>query len=226
MGWNPLISFVFNSEKSEHERSGGSGYLASDLTKEMGMHTLRVIIETVNALALGLWAGALAMVGVAAAVTFPAMKRLDPALPDFAAYEGEHWKLAAGTVMNPLFGVVSMVGTFSLAIVSVAFAILMFRKMVTPRSKSFHLRFWLWLALVALTGYVDRALWSPMNDLFQEHHALALAGNNAESARVMQGFDALHGLASPLMGAQLVLIVVMLVACLVNAFASKETAKA
>ncbi len=186
------------------------------------MPTLRIIIESVNALVLGLWAGALAMVGVAAAFAFPTMKSLDPALPGYASYTGEHWRLAAGAIMNPLFGVVGLIGKVSFLVVCVLLAVLLAKKHVSFRSRTFGVRTVMWLALGALTLYVDRVLWSPMNELFEAHQQFALAGNNEGSVRVMAEFDALHAKASPLMGAQLVIIVSLLVASLVDAFRSPQ----
>lgn len=45
------------------------------------------------------------MTGAAAATTFPTVKRLDPALPAYAGYTGDHWMLAAGAVVDRVFAV-------------------------------------------------------------------------------------------------------------------------
>ncbi len=47
---------------------------------------------------LGLWLSVLASAGVMAALAFPTMKELAPALGEFEAYEAPHWPLAAGTL--------------------------------------------------------------------------------------------------------------------------------
>ncbi|MBM4108946.1 MAG: hypothetical protein FJ255_09105 [Phycisphaerae bacterium] len=61
--------------------------------------------EKLLAATLGTWLGALAMTAVAAATLFPAMKRLDPSLPGYAAYPGGHWSIAAGVPMQRIFAI-------------------------------------------------------------------------------------------------------------------------
>ena len=60
-------------------------------------------LETVHLAALGVWFGALVTVSATAALAFPTMKRLQPALPGFRIDLADHPQIAAGHVMNPAF---------------------------------------------------------------------------------------------------------------------------
>ncbi|MGQ0628913.1 MAG: hypothetical protein ACT4PL_12535 [Phycisphaerales bacterium] len=64
---------------------------------------LRRSLLALHTFALGLWFGSLIMSGVAAAVLFPTLKRLDPTLGAYPKYTGSHWLLAAGHVAEIVF---------------------------------------------------------------------------------------------------------------------------
>lgn len=66
-------------------------------------------LPAIHLVALATWFGALLAAGLTAALVFPAMRRVAPILPDFAAYPGEHWKIAAGSVANRVFLVVDSI---------------------------------------------------------------------------------------------------------------------
>lgn len=59
--------------------------------------------DTLHIVSASLWAGVVAMAGLTAAVSFPKMRELQPVLAPYAAYEGEHWPIAAGTIANSVF---------------------------------------------------------------------------------------------------------------------------
>ena len=54
--------------------------------------------ETLHVLSLAVWLGTIMMTGVAAAIIFPEMRRLDPSLAIYSKYTGDHWLLAAGHI--------------------------------------------------------------------------------------------------------------------------------
>jgi hypothetical protein len=60
-------------------------------------------------LALTIWLAALLAAGLSAALIFTQMKQLQPTLPEYAAYTGEHWKIAGGMVANKIFVIVDYV---------------------------------------------------------------------------------------------------------------------
>ena len=183
-----------------------------------GMRTTRVILETVNALVLGVWAGMLVFVGIAAALTFPRMKGLDPTLAGFSSYEGEHWRLVAGSVMTPLFGIVSATGSVVLLIVLVI-TVSRF-KARDRRTGSLARKIEAGALLLLCLAHVINtyALWRPRTRLFDEHLELARAGDNPGAAAVVSEFNALHERAAPLMGLLLLLVIVFAVVRMVNRF--------
>ena len=67
------------------------------------MSSWRAFCETVHTVALAIWLGVVVAAGATAAIVFPAMKALSPRLPEYAAYDGEHWPIAGGHIMVPVF---------------------------------------------------------------------------------------------------------------------------
>jgi len=63
---------------------------------------------------MALWLGAVLMTGAAAAIAFPAMRELSPALIEFAGHEQDHWSIVAGHTMMPVFRVLDF-ATLALA---------------------------------------------------------------------------------------------------------------
>lgn len=59
---------------------------------------MRRLAATVHLVTLGLWLAVLASAGVMAALAFPTLKELSPALEGFDLYDAPHWPLAAGTL--------------------------------------------------------------------------------------------------------------------------------
>lgn len=182
------------------------------------MRWLNTIAEATNALALGLWAGALAMVGVTAAVAFPKMKDLDPLVPAYALYEGDHWRLAAGDLMNFLFNVVDVVGVAALLVAGVCtFAALFARRSMGGTGVLGKFRM---LALAVSGGlmiYAVGVLRPQMDDAFNAHRAAATAGDNAGAVEAQAAFDELHAPASNAHVAQLVAVAAALVLSVASA---------
>lgn len=61
------------------------------------------MLEATHLVSAAVWLAALLGAGGSAAMLFPRMKDLEPRLEAFAAYPGEHWKIAAGQVAMRLF---------------------------------------------------------------------------------------------------------------------------
>ncbi|MDI1288967.1 MAG: hypothetical protein PSX37_03320 [bacterium] len=73
------------------------------------MSTFLRFALALHGFALAIWLAALVAAGLSAATLFPAMKSLEPSLPSFALYEGEHWRIAAGIPANNIFGIVDRI---------------------------------------------------------------------------------------------------------------------
>ena len=169
----------------------------------------RVVCETVTIVALGLWAGALALVGVAAAIAFPMMKDLDPTLPAYALYDGDHWRIAAGSIMNTLFGVVDDVGFVAIVVSLIGLAMLMSGERMR-RTRLAGIRVVLWVLLAVLSMYIVVFPRADMNELAEQHWTHASAGENDEARAAREAFDELHHTASALHVAQFLMVTLAL----------------
>ena len=65
--------------------------------------TATAVCDTLHLTALAIWLGALMTGAISASIVFPTLRRLNPRLPDFESFTGEHWKIAAGQVQQPVF---------------------------------------------------------------------------------------------------------------------------
>lgn len=75
----------------------------------MSRCTLCRLAHAVQLAFLGVWCGSVAMSGVSAALIFPKMRDMDPTLPGFADYGGDHAMLAGGRIAGPIFFAVDTV---------------------------------------------------------------------------------------------------------------------
>lgn len=178
----------------------------------MGRALMPILIAHVVALAV--WLGAVGGSALSAAIIFPTMRTLDPRLPAYAAYEGEHWVLGAGRIAERIFRVAdaAQVGAAAAAILT-ALALV---AMVRGSARSIFGAVWL-LGLAGGSGVLGaRLLWlgPRMDAALHRAWDAALAGDTpaAEAARGV--FGSLHPAASNLMAATLVLVLIALVAVL------------
>lgn len=165
----------------------------------------RTICEIIHLGALGLALGAMVITGAAAAIAFPVMKALDPHLPAFAAYGEPHWPVAAGSVMNRLFGVTDAVllGAAIVAALTLGASRLIFRARFASIAGVLRL-----IALAALLGSVGLTrldLRPRMQSNLTAYWEAARAGDAEAAARHKAAFDADHPRASFLLVTQLVL---------------------
>lgn len=168
--------------------------------------------------ALGLWAGCLAFAGVSAAVLFPTMKKLQPALPGFASYDGDHWMIAAGQAANRVFGVL---GPVEWVLASIAVLTLVIPAMVrTMRGRlgmGWAVRAVLVLAAAGLLAFGSLVVQRRMNANSAVYWEAASAGQNERAGAAKASFQRDHPLASGLMQARLVCLLLALgAACAMN----------
>jgi hypothetical protein len=171
----------------------------------------RRVCESVHMAALGLWLGALVLTAAAAAMLFPTMKMLQPALPGYALYTGEHWLIAGGHVVQRMFLALD-VAQFAAALVAGATfgAAVMWFGLSMKRVSTF-VRVFLLLALIALLAYRMGFLEPEMADNLRRYWAAAAAGDNATALRYKELFDASHPLQSRLLGLTAVLVLALMV---------------
>jgi hypothetical protein len=162
------------------------------------------------------------MTGAAAAVIFPAMKGLDPALPAYAAYTGPHWSLAAGQIANRLFIIADTVQFGAMLAAGVTFGLcVLFFGLSTRRGTTFA-RAALLLALVGVLSYHLMILSPRMATNVRLYWDAAAAGDNAGAAGPKAAFDADHPTASRVLGATALLVLGAMVAGMVSITAGRR----
>lgn len=159
---------------------------------------VRLRLEALHCAALGLWLGGLVTVSATAALAFPTMKGLAPALPGFRVAIEEHPSIAAGHIMNPAF-----MGLMVAGVVLGAAALLAWRRLGAVRRLLSVLS--LLLALGTLVG-----LGRPMAKHLDEYWTNAKAGELEVAAAAKSAFDGLHPWSSRALGSQAVLVAVSL----------------
>ncbi|MCW5775702.1 MAG: hypothetical protein KIS87_04570 [Phycisphaeraceae bacterium] len=168
------------------------------------MSPLRRAVESVHLATLGLWLGILIATGAAAALVFPAMKALDPALPAYAAFDRPHWTLAAGHVAERYFRASDVA---QVALAGIAWLTLPIAAAV------FGLRRGLPIVRIGLVGALSVSLaWQllslrPRMDLhLSAYRAAAIAGESELAEEERAAFAALHPAASSVMAINAALV--------------------
>jgi hypothetical protein len=156
--------------------------------------TLEPAVESLHAAALALWFAALVGAGLAAAVAFPEMKRLDPRLPEFGAYAGEHWMIAGGHVGRRVFAladrvqlIASAVGVLTLAAVT----------RLRVASRPWMAVRWIGVGVAAGLAVYNGLMLAPRMDTnLVAYWEAARVGDEPRAARFKTAFSAEHPQAS------------------------------
>lgn len=157
--------------------------------------------EAIHLTALGLWLGIVVMTGAAAAVLFPTLKKLNPTLPDFAAYNGEHWRIAAGKPASTLFSIADSAQLMCALLAVVSVLVLIFFVKVPVRRPAMLIRLGaLALAMAALgfeLFFLAPGMWTSLAAFW----TAAAAGQNEVAEKFRAAFDADHPRASATLSA-------------------------
>lgn len=186
------------------------------------MNRWRAFLEAIHLTAAGICTGALLMTGVTAAILFPAVKKLDPELPGFAAYDGEHWRIVGGHIGDPMFFSVDVVQFVALLLTFGTLTAIAFSRHESTRRLSFAVR-----SLALLVAFVTFCwrffiVTPPMNVALKAYWKAAAAGDNDAAAAHQGVFDAGHGSSSTLMQITLVAMLVATFAGIWNAVAASS----
>lgn len=150
------------------------------------------LLEAAHLTALGVWLGAVVMAGAVAATVFPAMRRLEPSLPAYANYTGEHWTIAAGHVMARVFWVTDMV-QFVAAIIAIAtFGLGLIFAASAMRRAATIVRAFLLLTLGASLSYSLLMLAPTMNANLARYWNAAQQGQSEQAAQYREAFEQDH----------------------------------
>jgi hypothetical protein len=138
---------------------------------------------------LALWLGLILAIGASAAVIFPAIKSLDPSIPDYAAYTGEHWLLLAGVPASRLFA-----GLDGLSVAALFLAVLTAFLMQRESEKMWVLvARWALLALLAAAVIYQTSVFHPkMFGELTKYWDAAKLGDNTLANTHRDAFRALH----------------------------------
>lgn len=156
----------------------------------------RALAETVHLTAVAAWLGAVMMAGVAAAVSFPTMKALEPTLGVYAVYEGEHWRLAAGHVADNVFKISELIQFLAATLTLLTFIMLVaFLKLPLRSWVSFGRAAGLGAGMLLLS-YLFFVLGPRMNANLADYREAARAGEMETATRYQQAFNDDHPTAS------------------------------
>ncbi len=162
-------------------------------------------LEAIQVAAWATWSGALLVTGLTAYFVFTLLKRLDPTLPEFAAYAGEHWRLLGGYVAERLFIGADAVGFLAICIGGAAFALACWRGYPHPRSWTAAIRALLVMAMVGIMTYRFAVLDPAMQLDLSAYRQAAALGDTENAIALQQAYDVHHKTASNVMVASLLL---------------------
>jgi hypothetical protein len=176
------------------------------------MPAWRAICETVFHFALAIWLGVVISAGAFAAIVFPTMKKLDPHLPGFANYDGQHWLIAGGQVGQRIFLLADIV-QFACAIVSVSMMLCMFVLLGLPKRRPANIIRALGLTVAFACAAGEIIIIGPaINRALNLFWHAAEAGLTQQAASKQADVDDLHPIASWLLSGAAVGVLIALVA--------------
>jgi len=153
--------------------------------------------DIATVVAVSVWCNCLIMSAIAAALLFPAMRALNPSLPEYQSVAADqHWLIAAGQPQQEIFKVVNVI-TIACMAMCLAGTVVRLRRQALPRALG---------ALIAVTlllGIVRSAYVMP--HMFADagrYWSAARAGDMATAAPLRERFDRWHTPASRLLSAE------------------------
>ena len=183
------------------------------------MSRLRPILTSTHTAALGLWLGCVLMTGAAAAVTFPAVKALNPTTPVYSGYSGDHWMLIAGHVAARVFYINDIAQFICAALVILTTAGLFLHDKSHFRGRVQALRLAVLSGVFGFFCYYFFVLSPHMSASLRDFWQAAQAGDNAGAATFKAAFDANHPVASNTLSA---IAVTLLAAIVLSAWPSES----
>jgi hypothetical protein len=151
-------------------------------------------VEAVHICALSFWLAALVVGAGTAILGFRVMRLSEPALPEFAAYEGEHWRLLAGLMADRVFDVVDGVGVASALVAGLSLALAAARGLRVRRPAVMIRVIAVLLAalLVSVNLFVMRPL---LGQEVRAYRDVARAGDLQGAQEHREAYDVRHAIA-------------------------------
>lgn len=183
------------------------------------MDTMTRLAKAVLVIGAGVACSVLAMVAVVAAVVFPMMKSLNPAIPDYAAYNGPHWMLLGGFVAARMFEIGFVIAgvSLSLCLASVLGLTFMRGSARIPIAR-------LALVLLTLGFFLVHVGWLQprMADALETFRQAAQNGALETAAEARSHFDGMHPTASRLLSATTISSLVLFIVSAWTASSRRE----
>lgn len=158
------------------------------------------------------WISAIISAAVAAMNVFPTLKSLNEdglQVAQYAAYPSEdHWRFAAGRIMEGVFFIGDLMQFVAAPIVVVTLLLQFGPVRMKLRRWSNVIRLIVLLIAAGLFGYYATRLAPPMNALLREQWSYAEAGEIEKADAVRATFDDLHGRANLILWVNLGLLLV------------------
>lgn len=171
----------------------------------------RAMSETIHLVALGLWFGSLVMTGFAAAIIFPVIKSLNPALPAYDHYTGEHWVLAGGKIASRLFLACDSIQFAAGILCAISLGTLIFVARVPALRPAITVRICSLILALGLLGYQFFFFFPKFNGNMLLYWDAAQRGDNAAAASFKAAFDSDHPRATVFLGVSTVAVLMALV---------------
>ena len=162
-------------------------------------------LEAIQVAAWATFSGALLVTGATAYFVFTLLKRLDPTLPGFELYEGEHWRLLGGYVAERLFFGSDAIGFLAICIGGGAFALACWKGYPHPRTWTAAIRALLVIALIGVMTYRFAVLDPEMQQDLNTYREAARLGHTEQALAARNAYDVHHRTASNVMVASLAL---------------------
>ncbi len=158
-------------------------------------HRICKLAQGVHIAALGVWCGAVATSGIAAAIIFPTFRELDPTLGQYPDYTGDHALLGAGRVAGSIFFAVDVV-QFVCAMLVLTTLIAMLLSGYALRTPLRVIRSVLTLATLGLLSYHLVILMPEMSQNLSAYWAGAAQGMSEQADIARDAFLSMHTTAS------------------------------
>jgi hypothetical protein len=172
------------------------------------------LCEAVHGCFLGLWMGALVMIAFGAPATFITLRGLEPALPQYAPFEGPHYLIAGGHVVRRLFAICDTIQIISVIAVITSFAVI--ASASTAGRRVLIVRGVLLSGLVLVLLYWMVLLDPGLSETLDGYWRAAAAGDNPRALHLRDRYEAGHRLESRLFAMTAALVLGMLITSFIS----------
>jgi hypothetical protein len=145
-------------------------------------------IDRLHTTALGIWLGALILIGAGAPLVFLTLHRLEPRLPGFEAYDGPHYLIAGGQIVHRLFSICDGVQIACIILAELTFLLCARRGSRTLR----RIRGTILAGLVGVLAYRLLILDPGLEPHLRDYWQAARDGNAELAASARAAYDAGH----------------------------------